>query len=848
MSINSVWKQTEGYWVMPSGGGDATVEVLGSAGLPRTYGFTITINDPYDDTANWQSITLTGTAGQTVTGSRSLQNTQADTTYTVTGVSDDSSALTVTNTGTDLDFSVVMPSGGGSATVTVSGANTLNQYDYTVAFILPTTGRVGYNFDDTSFAGQKGANSSQTQQNKTVTGTAGQQIIVVPNHPVISDPDYTLSDISVTESSANTSLPSFTTDSGTTGDDQTQVHTFTPSVRVTMPSGGGSSTVNCSATATELDYTFQVNAVTDSSTSYVAEDTCTGGPGSGASTGTGGPAAYITFQGQAGTQWQAEFPAIANNTTDYRSEINSWSLSPNIAANLPLTEGNSYCGAGYDYLGGTFTMPSLDSRTGLSYDSSDLTIDDTVNALTHRFTLSSTDSISNVSVNSINATQTFDGAVGQTFPWTSTYSASSGYTFNITSVTKSGSNSGSVSVTDSTGSNIGGTITMPSGGGSATVSANGTSSQTTYTFTVTFSESISNAAWRASGGSTRTRTVTLAPGASTTITEWLDASSGYEFSSTSVSDNHSGLSGGSATSGSTSREVSITVTMPSGATGNQGGTVSVTGSTTLIQRTLTVTHRETITGAYISSGSGAGSVEVSSAAYTGVPGTTGTRTLYLVADSGYQNPSISSITRSNTSVITAAQDGSGSGAGYDTWYYNYTIPSTNTSAIITVNGTVSVVCSCSMLAAGVPPSTYNGTNGRIDIVVNDTCVPQYSWTLNGLAVTPTANGPLEYSITGLSAGIYTLVLTDGQGCQDTRTIGIANPSTTTQTSSYTYYEGFICDGDVAIFRSTTNWPIGAVATTGGQGCLFREVPEQPWDYTITGMGTCDQCFEKAPSE
>ena len=153
-----------------------------------------------------------------------------------------------------------------------------------------------------------------------------------------------------------------------------------------------------------------------------------------------------------------------------------------------------------------------------------------------------------------------------------------------------------------------------------------------------------------------------------------------------------------------------------------------------------------------------------------------------------------------------------------------------------------------MLAAGVPPSTYNGTNGRIDIVVNDTCVPQYSWTLNGLAVTPTANGPLEYSITGLSAGIYTLVLTDGQGCQDTRTIGIANPSTTTQTSSYTYYEGFICDGDVAIFRSTTNWPIGAVATTGGQGCLFREVPEQPWDYTITGMGTCDQCFEKAPSE
>lgn len=841
MSINSAWKQAEGYWVMPSGGGDATVEVLGSAGALRTYGFTITINDPYDDTANWQSITLTGTAGQTVTGSRSLQNTQADTTYTVTGVSDDSSALTVTNTGTDLDFSVVMPSGGGSATVTVSGANTLNQYDYTVSFVLPTD-RSNYHFE--GFATDSVDARIQT---KTVTATAGSQISASPDYNVVADTNYELIDISVTEGSANTSLPNWGTDSGTTGDGQTQVHTFTPSVLVTMPTGGGSSTVNCSTSARALTYTFTVNAVTDSGTSYVAEDTCAGGPGLGASTGTDGAGAYITFQGQAGIQWPAEFPAIANNTTDYRSEINSWSLSPNIATYLPLTEGNSYCGAGYDYLGGNFTMPSLDSRTGLTYASSDLTIDDTVNALTHRFTLSSTDNISNVSVNSSDATQTFDGSVGQTFPWTSTYSASSGYTFNITSVIKSGSNSGSVSVTDSTGSNIGGTITMPSGGGSATVSANGTSSQITYTFTVTFSESISNAAWKSTGTSTRTRTVTLAPGASTTITEWLDTSSGYEFSSTSVSDNHSGLSGGSATSGSTSREVSITVTMPSGATGNQSGTVSVTGSTTLIQRTLTVTHSENITGAYISSGSGAGSLEVASATYTGVPGTTGSRTLYLISESGYQNPSISSITRSNTSVITAAADSSGSGAGYDEWYYNYTIPSTNTSATITVNGTVSVVCSCNFLAAAVPPSTYNGTNGRIDITVNDSCLPSYSWTLNGLAVTPDALGPLTYQITGLSAGLYTLVLTDSQGCQHSQLISIANPSTTTQAETYIYYTGFLCDeaGD-SVFRSTTNWPIGAVNTTGGQACLFREVAAQPWDFTIIGVGNCDQCLEAAP--
>ena len=240
-------------------------------------------------------------------------------------------------------------------------------------------------------------------------------------------------------------------------------------------------------------------------------------------------------------------------------------------------------------------------------------------------------------------------------------------------------------------------------------------------------------------------------------------------------------------------------------------------------------------------------MEIPGATYTGIPGTTGTRTLYLLSEPGYQNPSISSITRSNTSVITLAEDSSGSGAGYDTWYYNYTIPSTNTSAIITVNGTVSPICSCEMIVMGTPPTTYNGTNGKIDIAVQDSCLPQYSWTLNGSSVTPTYISPLEYRISGLSAGIYTLVITDAQGCQHSELIGLSNPSTTTQSTSYNYYTGFLCDeGGEWVFRSTTNWPIGAVTTTGGQACLFREVLEQPWDYTITGPGNCDQCFEPAP--
>ena len=112
-----------------------------------------------------------------------------------------------------------------------------------------------------------------------------------------------------------------------------------------------------------------------------------------------------------------------------------------------------------------------------------------------------------------------------------------------------------------------------------------------YTFTVTFNESISNAAWRSNGTSTITRQVTLEPGEDTTITEWIDATDGYEFSSTSVSDSSSALTGTTISSGTTAKQVSVTVNMPQDATGNQAGTVSVTGSTQTITTTTTATPR-----------------------------------------------------------------------------------------------------------------------------------------------------------------------------------------------------------------------------------------------------------------
>ena len=826
-----------GTVVMPSGGGEADVEMVASAVLPKSLGFTVSVTDDFTDTANYQGVTLNGAAGSTVTATIPLSNTVSDTTYTINSISDNSSALTVTNTGTTLNLSLVMPSGGGSATVDVSGSNTVNQYTYTVTFAIPES-HPNYKWS--------GEASSVVFDQVQVTSVAGANTQVLASKDLVADTDCNLTNISVSETSGNTSLAGFTIDSAETADGQTQTTSFRPKVYVTMPVGGGSTSVACSAVSRELNYTYNVVASTDSGSSGVIDHGCSSpnDPLGLSRTDNGNGSYTLTYTGKAGDRFSTLIPVQANNNTDYRAEIVNWTQNPSVW--IGLTEGGNYCGTDLDYLSGDFQMPSLDSRTGLSSDSGTLVINDTVTARTHTFVLTSTDSISNVSVALPAATQTFSGAVGSTHNWSSAYGASSGYNFNITSVDKSGSNPGSVSVTDSTGTNIGGQITMPSGGGSATVTAKGNSSLNEYQFVVTFSESVSNAAWRSTGTSTRTRTVTLAPGEDTTITEYLDASSGYQFSSTSVSDNSSALTGATITSGTTARQVSVTVVMPLDATSNQSGTVSVTGSTVQQIKSITVNYAESITGAFISSGSGSGATALTTDTHNGIPGTTGSRTLYLKSADGYQYPSISSITRSNTSIITAASDASGSGAGYDTWSYNYTIPSSNSTVTITVNGTVETECDCTLLTTPIQASANGSNDGKVVAFIDAGCTEEYVWTING--VLPGFRQPLEisstrYEFTNLAPGTYTIGLTDANGCgaSSSATVTRATTQATTQSTTYYYYQVQDCDGFSHYARATYStprftyhepglippgFPVGPVLVTQAYGTM-------PVDYNMT---------------
>ena len=817
-----------GTVLMPSGGGSADVEMVGSAAA-RAFGYTVVITDDFTDTANYQGLILTGTAGSTVTATIPLSNTVADTTYTINSISDNSIPLTVTNTGTTLNLSLVMPSGGGNATVDVSGSNALNQYSYTVTFALPES-HANY--------GWAGEENSVRYNQVTVTGIAGSSHSIEAGKSIVSDTDYELVNVAVSETSSATSNAGYDHEDGMTGDGQSQMTGFIPNVDLVMPVGGGGTSIACSASSRELTYTFDVVVSTDSGNSGIIAHGCSSpaDPAGLSRTDNGNGSYTLTYTGQeAGYRFTTFIPVRANNNTDYRAEIVNWSASSPVW--IGLVEGNNYCGTDTDYLTGDFSMPSLDSRTGLTSNSGTLVINDTVSARTHTFTLTSTDSISNVSVASVDATQTYYGAVGSTHNWSSTYNVTSGYNFNITGVSKSGSNSGSVSVTDSSGTNIGGQITMPSGGGSATVTASGQSSENTYTFTVTFSESISNAAWRSTGTSTRTRQVTLAPGDDTTITEYIDASTGYQFSSAAVSDNSSALTGGTISSGTTSKQVSITITMPSNATSNQSGTVSVTGATQQQSKSLTVSYSESIAGAYISSGSGAGSIVDSGTVYSGVPGTTGTVVRYILPESGYSSASISSLS-DNSQYVYNVSAGSGAGAG-QAWNYTYQIPPVNSAAIITINGSAVQDCNCTFLATTSNPSTYGGSNGSITITVSDACSPEYSWTLNGVSNTPSQTRPLEFEYTGLSAGNYNVTLTDSNGCVWTTLFAIQNPTTTTSAIANYYYFANMCNtGNEVKLRSTSTYTIGSFVSVDdfgdGTACITQQTGGPSYDYNITG--------------
>jgi len=838
-TINNTNKTVTGTVTMPQGGGDCNLAIAGKSDGQLVHTYTITFVDPYTDTANWQQIIFTGTTGSFHPATHSLSNQQADTTYYVgtsgnsDGVTNDDSSNLVSNRNHATDNSVTdlnivlasMPQGGGSATVTITGSQAINEYTYTVTWSMASSNTTP------ACTFSNGSTSTYTQ---TFTGEVGDPVSASAQ---VSTPlDYVWRGEDPVEVS------------GILNGSATEPNTYTSNLSgiSSIPSGGGNLTVTVTPDIRSHIYTYTATVQTNGSTSSVNNyseafsSNANAVSGSNNSNGT----VTITYVGMVGTVVNKIDVAVQpNNSTDYTTEITSIS-SPSV---FSITETN-YGGEGMDI---DFTMPSLDARSSNS-GTGTITANVTLSAITHTFTLTTNDSISNVSPNT--AVHTLTGGVGAERDWATTYSATSGYDFSITDRTITGSNVSAVSAIIQPGSKaIAGNIIMPSGGGSATVTAQGSSNIITYPATITWNNGISGAFWAGTAGSdTVTQTVNLQPGNSTTLLQTVSPDSGRELVSLSATDNSGNVSVSSTNASNGS--VSISVSMPSNATAGYLATVTTSGTTRVITRSLTVSYLESITGAFISSGTGSGAGPVTSDTWSGVPGATGSRTLYLVSEDGYNTPSITSITRSNTTHIPSASDtassGSTDGVGYDEWQYTYRIPSSNASATITINGSVDTNCEfCTINAGANAPTTYNGSDGVITVVYAEgSCNEPLTWSISpsaGIQGESPFGGP---QWTGASPGTYTITVTDSFGCESELLIAVPNATTTTTTqgdSSYNYYRAIGCDtGNLYIVRSTMAFPLSSSIATNKSGedrdmCLDKFNLGPAYDYSITGLGTCE---------
>ena len=238
---------------MPIGGGSSTVTPTGTeTARTYTYDLDIELDSPCAGSFASSSIAIEAAANSVTTGTFTY-NQAADHTYSATGHALSDSGITdvsfVTPQASNLfstNWEVTMPSGGGSGTITVSGASAVQtQHSYTV------------NFDDSNMSNS--GNMTVTPSSQVLTGTTGQVI------PFTIDLDPSPSYYVITISGANNIS---THDGGGSALTATELSitgynasTNVISGELTMPSGGGTGYVRPKGGVTNPTYTYDITVV-----------------------------------------------------------------------------------------------------------------------------------------------------------------------------------------------------------------------------------------------------------------------------------------------------------------------------------------------------------------------------------------------------------------------------------------------------------------------------------------------------------------------------------------------------------------------------------------------------------
>ena len=443
-TINSGNDGAEGVVTMPSGGGDGGIVISGSASA-IIYDWVVTIDDSAWTSANWPtSVTFSAAAGTIPTAQTVAPLVDSEYTINVTGVSSSDSSIvpSVDNAGTGaitIEWDGAMPIGGGSSTITPTGTETVRTYSYDLNIVLdsPCAG----SFASTSTTIEAAANSVTTG-----TFTYNQ----AADH-TYSATNHALSDSGITDVSFVTPQAS---------------NLFSTNWEVTMPSGGGSGTITVSgASSVQTSHSYTVNY---DNSNMAGGNNLTATPTAQVLTGTTGQVIPFTIDlDPSPSYYVIAISGGVNNITTHDGGGSALS-----ATELAITGYN----ATTNVISGELTMP-LGGGTGYVRPKGGVTNP----SYTYDITL--VENINNVTCS--NNTHTFSGTYGTSHSHTFDLVADPGYTYTITYIQHS---TGQIS-----SSNVSGDVqvdlsSMPMGGGSATVTVTGTSSQIIWTANMDWDE------------------------------------------------------------------------------------------------------------------------------------------------------------------------------------------------------------------------------------------------------------------------------------------------------------------------------------------------------------------------
>ena len=504
-TVNSNNDGAEGTITMPSGGGEGGI-VLGGTANQIEYTYTVTIVDNMS-TTTWSQAVFTGAAGSTPSAQNNINAlNNVEYSYNAQTISNNSSGGILTSTiasasSPSINLSLsAMPLGGGSATVTISGTETQIEYDFALNIVTdnPTSGSFAF-------------------PSVVLTGTANEVITGTFTYTQASGYTYTSTGHS-TSSSAIDPI------SYVTG------QLLSTNYTVTMPSGGGSGTITCDdATETAVTETYILGFDTSQSSTFANNATIT-------------PAAPLTLTGEAGTNvsWQytinpsPSYYVVDNFVTSqiitYSGSSDPGSPYNNTGTEITLGYTAPVGGSNSKVIGGSVTMP-VGGGSGSIMPSQKTT----VIAPEEPFTITIVNNISNTTFTPASPLVITD-QVGDTWSGTIDVVPDSGYTHDVTSVNVSNNYSNTFSAQATVGEDVNYSGTTPVGGGSTTITINGTSTQTIAYANFNFTETPGGQAETEGDWDNAALQVAASPGSTVSISNyWRTTNSGNSQTFTSAS-------------------------------------------------------------------------------------------------------------------------------------------------------------------------------------------------------------------------------------------------------------------------------------------------------------------------